>query len=359
MRLTEAFDPDLIDLESFEVHRTLNQAIWAGDKLKTEIRKRLLQIASEFRDFLGVPVEVEDVIFTGSLANYNYSRYSDIDLHLVFDFKQVGDEDLVRELMTSKKAIWNDTHNIRVKGAEVELFAQDASWPHHATGVYSVTKGDWNVKPSYEKPQVDLKGVKEKAEDLMAQIDDSLDEECDVDCLDAVQDKIKRMRQTGLDKKGGEFSVENLAFKVLRRNGYLEKLWNAKTDELDAEMSMETELVEGCIRALLEANGPVRVFHGTRARHVDQIQKDGLKANSNMGYSSSRWYMLADAFEDAEFHAKGDEPMVVIEFEVPTEKKGRRWMWGGYPFLWKPSDRGWYALRQPLPPEFIKKVYSL
>ncbi len=240
--LLEAYGPDSIDLQSFEVHDTLDQRIWGDDKLKPEIRERLLEIADEFTEFLGVPVTVEDVIFTGSLANYNYSKYSDIDLHLVFDFADVNeDEELVRELMIAKKTVWNDMHDIRVKGAEVELYAQDTQEPHHATGVYSVTNDEWNTKPVTQRPQVDMGEVSAKASDMMAQIDHALtDSDCPASCLDTLKDKIKRMRQSGLDK-GGEFSVENLAFKVMRRNGYLEKLSDKVVDATDQDLSLESE----------------------------------------------------------------------------------------------------------------------
>lgn len=240
--LLEAYGPDAIDLQSFEVHDTLDQRIWDGDKLKPEIRERLLEIADQFAEYLGVPVTVEDVIFTGSLANYNYSKYSDIDLHLVLDFGEVNeDEELVRELMTAKKTIWNDLHDITVKGAEVELYAQDKNEPHEASGQYSVKNDEWNVKPERAEPSVDMSSVHEKASDMMAQIDHALtDPDCPASCLDTLKDKIKRMRKSGLEK-GGEFSVENLAFKVMRRNGYLEKLWEKSVEATDDELSLESE----------------------------------------------------------------------------------------------------------------------
>ena len=239
--LLEAYSPDTIDLQSFEVHDTLDQRIWDGDKLKSEIRERLLEIADEFAEFLGVPVTVEDVIFTGSLANYNYSRY--IDLHLVLAFGDVDEnEELVRELMTAKKTVWNELHDIRVKGAEVELYAQDRDEPHHSTGVYSVTNDEWVTQPTRQEPKVDMSSVHDKASDMMAQIDHALsDPDCPASCLDTLKEKIKRMRKSGLDK-GGEFSVENLAFKVMRRNGYIKKLWDKAVKSTDQELSLETDL---------------------------------------------------------------------------------------------------------------------
>ena len=38
-------------------------------------------------------VGIEDLRLTGSLANYNWSEYSDVDLHLVVDFEKI-DEDI-------------------------------------------------------------------------------------------------------------------------------------------------------------------------------------------------------------------------------------------------------------------------
>jgi glyoxylate reductase len=43
---------------------------------------------SHYLDFLGVDVIVTDIIMIGSLVNYNWSKYSDIDLHIVVNFNQ-------------------------------------------------------------------------------------------------------------------------------------------------------------------------------------------------------------------------------------------------------------------------------
>ncbi len=41
-----------------------------------EVRERLLVIAYEFIDFLDIDIVVTDIILTGSLSNYNWSKYS-------------------------------------------------------------------------------------------------------------------------------------------------------------------------------------------------------------------------------------------------------------------------------------------
>ena len=110
------------------------------ETMKPEIRERLLDIANQFVEFLDVPVFVDDIIMTGSLANYNWSNYSDVDLHIIVDFTQFPEEqiELFQKLFTLKKILFNTNHNITIKNFEVELYAQDEKEIHTSSGVYSV-----------------------------------------------------------------------------------------------------------------------------------------------------------------------------------------------------------------------------
>ena len=73
---------------------------------------------------------------------------------------------------------------------------------------------------------------------MMRRIDRSLENpDCGHDCLDRTMDRVKRMRRCGLED-GGEFSTENLAFKILRRNGYLARLSEQRRLRLDRELSL-------------------------------------------------------------------------------------------------------------------------
>ena len=123
-------------LQSFRVKDELNSEIWdyigsENDKepnLKPEIDKKLLEIADNFINFLGVDVDIEDITMTGSLSNYNWSSFSDIDLHVLIDFDSVNiDKKVLRELFNAKQGMWNSLHDIEVYGYEVELYAQDAN----------------------------------------------------------------------------------------------------------------------------------------------------------------------------------------------------------------------------------------
>ena len=169
-------------LSSFGTHDELNDKIWddaAGDnpKLKPQIRKALLYIAGEFLEYLGEDIFVDDVRFTGSLANYNWSKFSDIDLHLYVDFDQFEKEDveLYKEIFKLKKTVFNTTHDITVKGYEVELYAEDVTEPHISTGVYSVLYDEWVEKPVKEKIKIDREALKKKAQLMMDKIDEVME----------------------------------------------------------------------------------------------------------------------------------------------------------------------------------------
>ena len=98
-----------------------------------------MEIAQDFYNSLETDAELKDVTFTGSLANYNWSKYSDVDLHLIVDYKDVNDDqDLVKDYFNAKKSIWNRNHDIFIDGYEVEVYVQDNNEPHTSSGVYSV-----------------------------------------------------------------------------------------------------------------------------------------------------------------------------------------------------------------------------
>jgi len=227
----------------FVFHKELNTDIWEGTELKPEIREKLLAIAQSFYDYIGVEFTLIDVIFTGSLANYNYTSSSDIDLHLVYSpamegWKEDGADPVIKELFDAKKSLWNEHHDIEIKGHPVEVYLQDSEEAHFSTGVYSLVADEWLLEPSADEPEIDMASVHNKAESMMVMIDKALSDE-DVDKIDAVKKKIKVLRQSGLEKDG-QYSVENLAFKTLRNSGYLEKLSDAGREALDKELSLES-----------------------------------------------------------------------------------------------------------------------
>ena len=193
-------------------------------ELKPEVRKALLRIAYDFLASLDPKMSFKDITLTGSMANYNYTDQSDLDLHVLFDFDAEGESgDLIQDLFNAKRRIWNDSHDIKVKDHDVELYAQDTNEPHHSTGVFSVLKNRWLVVPQRTNPEIDEEYVLKKSKDIMDRIDYLIDLENKEDALEKTKDKIMKMRKSGLERKG-EFAEENLIFKTLRNTGYIGKL---------------------------------------------------------------------------------------------------------------------------------------
>jgi len=226
------------------INDSLKSKIWNNKELKTEISDQLLEIATEFFVSLDLGVELEDVTFTGSLANYNWTRYSDIDLHLLVDFSKIdANLDLVREFFNAKTSLWNKTHNIFMKGHEIELYVQDINEEHHSTGVYSVKNNNWIAEPLRLEPKINTDMVKRKINSFIDMIDRVEDQYDDKDYEKAhaaaskLARKIKKFRQSGLEDKG-EYSNENLTFKYLRNKGHIKTLYDTKNNSYDKMMSI-------------------------------------------------------------------------------------------------------------------------
>jgi len=250
------------DVESLQPQTKLNSVLWDAGLLRGKVRDQLYRIALEFYLSLNVEAPIKDIIFTGSLANYNYTKHSDIDLHILIDYSDIDENiDLVRDFLTAKKSLWNGKHDIKFSTHEVELYAQDENEPHHSTGVYSIISNKWLSKPNPKDTKIDLVSVKAKASDLMSQIDDVvLQSSSSIKQIRNLKDKIRKMRQSGLEKSG-EYSIENLAFKVLRNTEYIKKLYDREVEEFDKSLSLsskdlttESKAYERVLEMLLEVH---------------------------------------------------------------------------------------------------------
>jgi predicted nucleotidyltransferase len=208
-------------------HNKLNIKFWEGGSLRDEVKQKLMQIGMKWAEFAKIPSEaIKDIILVGGNANFNYTRFSDLDLHLVVDKSQIADcPDLLDDYLRDKKKLWALVHDIKIYSHPVELYAQDESDPLPANqGVYSVTNDQWIMEP--RPVQVDLSDplLLRKVRDMMERIDDLIENEADdADVLKKLQKHIRNMRASAI-QQGGEFALENLVFKELRNRGYLDKL---------------------------------------------------------------------------------------------------------------------------------------
>jgi len=242
-------------ISSFNVKDELNPTIWDNPDnptdavMKEEIRLQLIEIANKFIEFLEYDIFIQDITMTGSLSNYNWSEFSDIDLHIMYDFNESGNEkELYKDLFKLKKTLFNSTHDITVKGYEVELYVQDINEPHISTSVYSALFNEWLVEPTKEDVNINQKIIKDKVEqweDIIDLVIDDVEEsnddlETSLEKIQKVKDKLKKYRGCGLEKEG-EYSYENLVFKYLRRNGYIQKLFDFQNNIIDNRLSLSEQ----------------------------------------------------------------------------------------------------------------------
>jgi hypothetical protein len=234
-------------IKSFKSKDTLSNQIFEGDKgkfvMRDDIKTALLKIGDDFIESLGVEFFIHDIVLTGSLANYNWSNFSDVDLHIVIDYTESKyNSEILKEFFDAKKNIWNEKHNIVIKGYDVELYVQDVNEEHVSSGVYSILHNKWIIEPEQKNPNIDDRMILQKGEEYMKKIDNIIEKgKKGVDVLNDIENirsKIKSFRQSGLDS-GGEYSYENLTFKLLRRNGYIGKLIKLKITLTDKKLSVE------------------------------------------------------------------------------------------------------------------------
>lgn len=212
----------------------LNPKFWNKQlEFDQDIRKKLLEICEDFTDDLDLTDNIQDIILTGSLANYNYTRFSDLDVHILLDFTIINQNtELVKSSLDGKRFVWNLRHDIMLRGHEVELYFQDINEPHIASGMFSILNDEWIKKPVYDPPEIDMDYVKRKANQFIIDINTLNDKlkqnnKQDFDILhkraSRLREKIMKMRKDSL-KRYGEYGIGNLAFKHLRNTGYIEKI---------------------------------------------------------------------------------------------------------------------------------------
>ena len=240
--IDESLTPSEVDLSSFNIKKELNPKFWKNDRLDSRIRMKLLDIADDFINFLGVDwVKPEDITITGSLANYNWNqKYSDIDLHIIMDYSKVDKRtDFVDKYFYSQKKLWNEEHKeLKIYGFPVEVYVQDINKKHTSSGVYSLAKDKWLTEPERDKlakKKVNKIQIKNKVSEYTKKIDKLADElkkskgndyklRKISESAEKLFDELKNLRSGDLSIADNEINEGNIIFKCLRRLGYIEKI---------------------------------------------------------------------------------------------------------------------------------------
>lgn len=241
-----------VNLNPLEPKPQLNPNFWFNEKLNSKVRLKLMDIADDFIETLNIKwVTPIDIVFTGSLANYNWSKFSDIDIHIIIDYKDVYENvKFVKEYFEMKKYSWSQDHeNLKIYGFPIELYVEDYNDKADSSGVYSIERNEWIKKPEpFNENEFDKNYVKRTAAKLMTQIDslsdmvDTTEDDYKIDILSKkikrLNDKVKFIRKSSL-KKDGEMGNGNIIYKVMRNMGYIDKLWDLKSKTYDKLNSLK------------------------------------------------------------------------------------------------------------------------
>lgn len=238
-------------LNSFKTKDSLSDKIWNNSdsdsisdiKMDSQVRTHLLEIGQLFIESANVePIDVHDITAVGSICNYNWSTYSDIDLHIIIDKSKLGDnKELVDEFLKTKKETFSNVHDLKIHGFDVELYFQDINEPLESKGVYSVLYNKWVSEPSKDKNEFDRFAILKKVKyfyNIFNKAKGMADVDAKIKAIDVLKDKIKKYRKAGLEKNG-EMGVENMVFKYLRRIGFIEEVNDTKFELLDKKLSLE------------------------------------------------------------------------------------------------------------------------
>jgi hypothetical protein len=219
----------------FEPHDKLNPALWQGEDLLPDVKSALVKIAEDFKKYIDIPFDVEDLVITGGQVSYYYTKHSDLDLHLVVDFNSVDCDREAAELFDTKRLLYKNRYNITVKGVPVELYVEDERYPAVSSS-YSLFSNSWIKRPTMQNDTIDLKEIERMSAVWQKIIDTSLASK-DIKTAKKTLDLLRNYRKLGL-KQTGEYGVQNLVYKTLRNSKTLEKLITFIDDMHEKDLSI-------------------------------------------------------------------------------------------------------------------------
>ena len=223
------------------MQKELNPKLWEDKKLKRDVREAIIDIVSEFMDNLIIPVEILDVRVVGSNASYNYTEHSDLDVHIISNLELVGSPtEIVQALYNSERSNFNRTHNIKIKGIDVELYVEDVNSSVTSNGIYSVIDDIWIKEPQMVKERsvkIDKKELRDLVNSVKSVLADG-DSDDIKDCINMLY--LMRKDSIAID---GEYGVGNLLFKEIRNRGLLSALKDKYNEMISDELTLEHYLV--------------------------------------------------------------------------------------------------------------------
>lgn len=223
-----------------DINNTLNPKIWDEDKkLKQEVANKLDEITNRFVSGIeekGLDLNILDRRIVGSNASYNYTKYSDLDIHIIVDLDNFSNKNLIKLLLDFYKSAFNKKYNIKIKGINVELYFEEKGNNLISNGVYSLDSKEWLKEPvQQEIVEVDISDTLQYMIEKYEQVLLLNNKEEAQKLLDYLHEN--RQRSLALE---GEFGVDNLVFKEFRNRGYIDKLKEIIVNGESFELSLES-----------------------------------------------------------------------------------------------------------------------
>jgi hypothetical protein len=282
-------------------NKTLCPDLWDSyQHLDPRVRVNLLRIAYDFYKKTKFSAPIVDVWLMGSIANYNWTPESDVDVHIIIDFSALKmPPETASKVAKSAGASWNKEHNITVKGHKVELNIQSAKAEKpYVTGIYSLVKDEWIKRPCPINPNINKPLIQQKYSEMKKYVGFAI-QSGNREEMKKAKDYLDDYRQYGLDT-GGELSVENIVYKILRYKGLVKLLKDTITKTYDKEMTVTEAdkpitnvhdyiggVVQGEVRAERVPPGKVKFY-----MHRDFPGLYSGQNNTNWRYKSDKKQVL-------------------------------------------------------------------
>ena len=311
---------------------SLHPKFWSGLVIDPKISAKLIEIADNIVNSVDEGLKIQDIIITGSIASYNWHDLSDIDLHIIVDYDQIDENvTLVKNYLDSKRSIWNEKHKIMIKDHEVEIYFQDVDEHHDAKGIFSLLKDEWITEPSKHSSRIDEKAAVMKAEQIYNEIKRVFKLQSKEKHKEAykkaiqMKEKVKKLRQSGFEKEG-VYSVENLAFKLLRNNGILDQLSAVKVNSYDKMMSIDEKADSERQRrwACAQMGDSREKFKGKpslSAKEAEKMCTDPLKKENTTTFEEDMKKYLKKDDENLEYDDESTEDLLDLDKPGPWDRK--------------------------------------
>lgn len=239
--IIEELDTDLT--EDIEKHDDLNPLLFENDELKPDVKEAIEKIAEQFIDGLKedkIKFYLNDIVLVGSNVSYNYTKDSDLDIHLIANSDELKcPDDLYPLLYSAYRSIFNNNYDLTIKGIPAEIYVEMDKPTGKSNGIYSIYNG-WLKHPVQEDiPELDTKAFDKLFNDWESQYFDIIENVTDVDKIDDFIEDLYDLRKNSI-AKDGEYGLGNLVFKEFRNLGYLDNLKELKRKEIEKDLSLES-----------------------------------------------------------------------------------------------------------------------